>query len=135
MTTLLNCDPFPKLLSYLLHEMLPEEGRDDVAQEVRITIWMKRGQCQGNFQAWYSRIVRNSVADWYRTNRRQERAVYLDGSPIIGDPTAHMAEVNDALAGVPRELLEYTLMDRGDPRRTPAVRARAYRMRRSLTVE
>lgn len=56
-----------------LRRLLPNDGADDVAQEVFVKAWRQRGQWRGDgvYRAWLMRIAWTSFATWHSARKRR----------------------------------------------------------------
>lgn len=94
----------PALRGFLAKRIANAADREDLEQEILLRVWQTRDSAVADRQAWFWRIARNAVIDYYR--RGTMPAVDVDDVALEA-PTGHLDGVVESwLASMVDELPE-----------------------------
>ncbi len=67
----------PIIQAYVRRQRLPRSDVDDVTQDIFVKLWLsidKYDPSQGQFRTWLYQVARHAVIDFFRKEKRQDRA-------------------------------------------------------------
>lgn len=93
-----------ELKGFLARRVANVADREDLAQEILLRAWAGRDGVTGDRTAWFWRIARNVVIDYYRRGRR--RVADVEGLELVAPGTSLDGVVESWLGPMVEELPE-----------------------------